>query len=234
MGKKSKTTSGKENDSDTIQLTCGDSLGIPQDNLHPASTNPPSGPEEIPKRSQTLNPMLSNPPNTAQKFKNEADYPPEATVDMMECEDMVDEDDYNFRMKYRTEMTWQLSYFLIWNFLARHQWTVWIEFAGVVLVYSLVGLFGSLNPSRYPASWCLWSVKCYVWLNPFMQVYNALWLTRVLFMESVFWFTYVTMIMNFGVLYCGYVSASEYYENDLIHFMQRYFQLETHLSDDSS
>ncbi|RHY28051.1 hypothetical protein DYB25_013099, partial [Aphanomyces astaci] len=35
-------------------------------------------------------------------------------VDLVECDDTIDEDDYNFRLKYRTEMTWQLVYFLIW------------------------------------------------------------------------------------------------------------------------
>ncbi|RHY34278.1 hypothetical protein DYB32_001039 [Aphanomyces invadans] len=144
-------------------------------------------------------------------------------VDLVECDDTIDEDDYNFRIKYRTEMTWQLVYVLIWNLLARHAWAMWIEFAGVVLAYSVIGLFGSLNPTRYPASWCLWSVRCYLWLNPVMQVYNALWLGRLFFLDNVFWFTYVTMLLNFGVLYCGYVSASEYYDNDLVHFMRRHF-----------
>ncbi|RHY83661.1 hypothetical protein DYB35_013816 [Aphanomyces astaci] len=144
-------------------------------------------------------------------------------VDLVECDDTIDEDDYNFRLKYRTEMTWQLVYFLIWNLLARHSWGLWIEFAGVVLAYSAVGVAGSLNPTRYPASWCLWSVRCYLWLNPLVQVYNALWFGRLFFLDNVFWFTYVTMLLNFGVLYCGYVSASEYYDNDLVHFMQRHF-----------
>ncbi|RHZ26373.1 hypothetical protein DYB31_015344, partial [Aphanomyces astaci] len=144
-------------------------------------------------------------------------------VDLVECDDTIDEDDYNFRLKYRTEMTWQLVYFLIWNLLARHSWGLWIEFAGVVLAYSVVGVAGSLNPTRYPASWCLWSVRCYLWLNPLVQVYNALWFGRLFFLDNVFWFTYVTMLLNFGVLYCGYVSASEYYDNDLVHFMQRHF-----------
>ncbi|KAF0701092.1 Aste57867_8389 [Aphanomyces stellatus] len=238
MGKKAKGIGHvRDEDSDTVTLRGDDSLGGTRST---GATLPPLAEEnrnievvtsigESPSSYCDETTVRENKSSTkkarARETPMESSEPREAT-DLTECADVVDEDDYNFRIKFKIEMTWHLVYFLLWNFLARHAWNIWIEFVSVVLVYSAVGLFGSLSPTRYPASWCLWAVKCYLWLNPIIQVYNGLWFARLFFMDNVFWFTYITMLLNCGVLYCGHVSASEYFENDLSIFMERYFPTE--------